>query len=105
MKPPKRDQTKRFWKLNTTLHRLSSKDDSRAWYLSVKQILIKTGATKRKSDGAAFYWYNGSKIEGILSSHVEDFLRAGATTLFYAHVIDQIGKQFVISKKERGTFK
>lgn len=72
--------------------------------MSVKQKLIKTGATKSKSDGAAFYWYNGSKIEGIFSSHVEDFLRAGATW-FYAHVIDHIGKTFVISKIERVTLK
>ena len=35
---------------------------------------------------------------------MEDFLRAGATW-FYAHVIDHIGKTFVISQIERVTFK
>ena len=76
----------------------------RAWYLSVKQELMKTRGTKSKYDGANFYWLNGSKLEGILSSHVHNLLQAG-TSWFYAHVIDHLRKKLVISKEGRETFK
>ena len=71
LKTPKEDQTEKIWKLNITVYGLC--DAPRAWYLSVKQELRKTGRTKSKYDGAIFYWYNGSKLEGILTSHVDHF--------------------------------
>ena len=79
-------------------------DTLRAWYSSVKQELIKTGGAKSKYNGAIFYWHNGSKLEGILSSHVENFFWAG-TSWFYAHDIDHLRKKFVISKEETVMFK
>ena len=51
-----------------------------------------------------FYWNNGSKLEGTLSSYVDTFFWAG-TSWFYAHFIDHFWKKFVISKEDRETFK
>ena len=79
-------------------------DTPRAWHLSLKQELIKTGGTKSKYDGAIFYWHNGSKLEEILSSHVDNFFWA-RTSWFDAHVIDHLRKKFVISRDEREMFK
>ena len=101
LKPPKEAQTEKIWRLNTKVYGLC--DAPRAWYLSVKQELIKTGGTKSKHS-AIFYWHNGNKLERILSSHVHGFLWAG-TSWFYAHVIDHLRKKFVMSQEEIETSK
>ena len=79
-------------------------DTPRACYLSLKQELIKTGETKSKYDGTIFYRHNGSKWQGILSSHVDSFFLAG-TSWFFPHVRDHFWKTFAVSKDDRETFK
>ena len=45
LKPPKEAHTKKLWKLNTTVYGLG--DAPRAWYLCVKDELLKIGGMKR----------------------------------------------------------
>ena len=66
-------------KLNTTIYGLN--DTSRSWYLNVKKELIGLGAIVCKSDPAVFIWHNQSKVNGLLCTHVDDFL-FGGTELF-----------------------
>ena len=98
LKSPKEAETEKTWKLNTAAYVLY--DITTARCLSVKQELIKTGGTKSKYDGAIFDRHNGSKLERILSSYVNNFFWTG-TSWFYVHVIDYLQKKYVISKEEK----
>ena len=102
LKPPKEAQTKKLWKLNTTIYGLG--DAPRAWYLCVKDELLKIGGKKSKFDNAIFFWHLNDKLQGILSLHVDDFCWAG-TEWFRQKVIDHLRKKFLISKEETETFK
>ena len=102
LKPPKEAQTDKIWKLNITVYGLC--DAPRAWYLSVKEELAKTGGIKCKYDDAIFYWYQGNKLEGILASHVDDFCWAGSKW-FRENVINHIREKFLVSREETETFK
>ena len=62
-----------------TIYRLN--DASRSWYLNVKKELIGLGAIVCKSDPAVFIWYNQPKVNGLLCTHVDEFL-FGGTELF-----------------------
>ena len=82
VKPPKEAECQdiTLWKLNTTVYGLN--DASRSWYLNVKKNPIALSATVCKSDPAVFIWYNQSKVNGVLCTHVDDFL-FGGTELFF----------------------
>ena len=102
LKPPKEAHTKKLWKLNTTVYGLG--DPPRAWYLCVKDELLKIGGMKSKFDNAIFYWHLNDKLQGVLSLHVDDFCWEG-TEWFRQKVTDPIRKKFLISKEETETFK
>ena len=74
-------------------------DAPRAWYLCVKEELVKAGGIKGKYDNANFYWDQNNWLQGILSSHVDDFCWAG-TEWFIETVIEHIRKKYAISKEE-----
>ena len=69
-----------LWKLNTTIY--GPNDTSRSWYLNVKKELIGLGAIVCKSDPIVFIWHNKSKVNGLLCTHVDDFLFGGTELLF-----------------------
>ena len=60
LKPPKKAHTKKIWKLNTTVYGLG--DAPRAWYLCVKEELLKIGDIKSKYDNAIFYWHQNNRL-------------------------------------------
>ena len=62
-------------KLQTTVYGLS--DSSRAWYLSVKEVLKISGAIKSKFDDSLFYWHKDDKLQGLICCHVDDFFWGG----------------------------
>ena len=68
---PKEACTNEVWKLNTTIYGLC--DAPKAWYLNVKEELINTGGVKSRYDDAIFFWHNNQLLQGILSSHMDDF--------------------------------
>ena len=102
LKQPKEAHTKKLWTLNITVYGLG--DTRRAWYLCIKDELLKIGGMKSKFDNAIFYWHLNDKLQGVLSLHVDDFCWAG-TEWFRQKVIDHIQKRFLISKEETETFK
>ena len=104
VKPPKEAdcQDTTLWKLNTTIYGLN--DASRSWYLNVKKELIGLDAIVCKSDPAVFIWHNQSKVNGLLCTHVDDFL-FGGTELFLNEVINPIKRVFTIGSEHCAAIK
>ena len=73
LKPPKELGTKKLWKLKTTVYGLC--DAPRVWYISVKDVLLKAGAEKSKSDDSIFFWHRNGKVQGLICCHADTFLR------------------------------
>ena len=101
VRPPKEVETKP-WKLQTTVYGLC--DAPRVWYLSVKEVLKKSGAIKSKFDDSLFYWHKDDKLQGLICCHVDDFFRGG-TKNFEESVISVLKKTFKTSQEEFENFK
>ena len=82
VKPPEEAdcQDTTSWKLNTTIYRLN--DALKSWYFNVKKELTGLGAIVCKSDPAVFIWHIQSKLNGLLCTHVDDFV-FGETGIFF----------------------
>ena len=102
LKPTKEAETSKLWKLNITAYGLC--DAPRAWYISVKDVLRKTGVKKSKFDGSIFYWYNNNKLEGLICCHVDDFFRGG-TKYFAKSVINRLKEKFLTRSEKFENFK
>ena len=89
LKPPKETETSRLWKLNITAY--GPCHATRAWYIIVNDVLMKTGVKKCKFDDFIFYWYNNNKLEGLIFCHVDDFFWGG-TKHFAETVINRLKK-------------
>ena len=74
LKPPKGVEcnVKEMWKLNTSIYGFY--DAPRSWYLSVKKKLVKLGAIVRQSNPSVFVGHNKLKLNGLLCTHIDDFL-------------------------------
>ena len=64
LKPPPDFYNGTLWKLNKTVYGLC--DAARAWYLSVKEELLRSGAKMCPFDNSLFVWYNEGRLEGII---------------------------------------
>ena len=89
LKSQKETETSRLWKLNITAYGLCH--DPHAWYISVNDVLMKTGVKKCKFDDFIFYCYNNNKLEGLICCHVDDFFWGG-TKHFAETVINRLKK-------------
>ena len=76
---------------------------SRLWYLNVSEELQKLGVKKSKYDEAMFFWHHNNKLQGIMSSHIDDFCWGG-TPEFRKQVINKITKVFKISSVFQDNF-
>ena len=102
LKPPKEAETTKLWKLVTTVYGLC--DGPRAWYLRVKDVLLKLNTVKSKFDDSLFYWWKNNRLEGVICCHVDDFYWGG-TKDFEKYVIDVLRKTFKTSHEEYENFK
>ena len=71
--------------------------------MRVREELIKLGAKVSKFDAGLFYWHNNGNLEGIMSTHVDDFCWGG-TSDFVKNVINRLRKVFQIGKENSVTF-
>ena len=95
--PPVEAQLKdKLWKLKKPVYGLS--DASRAWYLKASAEILSQGAAVSTYDSALFFLRNGSDLEGIICSHVDDFFFNGSQ-LFHSKVIDHIRNEFALSQE------
>ena len=102
IKPPREANMKgKLWKLIRCVYGLN--DASRNFYLTVKGQLIKLGCKCSHLDQAVFTYYNDG-LEGILLSHVDDFLWAGSTD-FERRIIQKIKTNFKISSENSLIFR
>lgn len=100
--PPPEFNCGRLWKLKKTVYGLC--DAARQWYLRVKCVLLDLGASVSSLDPALFYWKEGDKVEGVVCTHVDDFLWAG-TSSFEKRVICKLGQTFLIGSTASKAFK
>ena len=97
MKPPKKANTKKLWKLGKCVYGLN--EASRYWYERVKEEFLKVEMEESNYDDALFF-YKPKKQEackGILVTHVDDFLY-GASTEF-EDVIQHVRNTFTVGRK------
>ena len=90
------------WKLRKVVYGLS--DASRSWYLRVEEAMLELGLEKMKMDNAVFLWRKASKVEGIVTVHVDDMLYFGAAE-FHNIVMNRFKLMFKISREEESSFK
>ena len=102
--PPREANVKkgRLWKLQKCVYGLT--DASRVWYLTVHDKLKKAGMRVSTHDEAVFTFHFDGVLQGIVSTHVDDFCWAG-TKFFEAQVINFIRKSFRVKSEERHGFR
>ena len=103
LQPPKEACTSKedIWKLRRCLYGLN--DAARQFYLSLSEELIKLGAEKSQLDPSLFAFYSKKGLEGLLVSHVDDFLHAGEQS--FENTMDKLCMRFSAGSKETRTFK
>ena len=103
LKPPKEAETLKLWKMNIIAYGLC--DIPHAWYISVKDVPMKTGLKKSKFDDSIFCWYNNNKLERlIICCHVNDFFRRGIKHSAES-VINKLIEKFLTRSEEFENFK
>ena len=101
LKPPREANMRgKLWKLKQYVYGLD--DASRNFYMTVKEQLLKVGCRCSQLDQAVFTYHNPD-LEGLLMSHVDDFLWAGSTQ-FEVSVIDRIRSTFKVSSENSNSF-
>ena len=103
LKPPREAKMKgKLWKLKQCVYGLD--DASRKFYLKVKEELLKLGCEVSRLDPAVFSYHTNNGLQGLLMSHVDDFLWSG-DEIFKTSVIDKIRGIFKISSENSTLFK
>ena len=74
-------------------------DESRSWYLKLREELLKSGAVVSKYNQSIFTRYFGNKLCGIIATHIDDFCFAGSE-IFQTRVIDMLRRLFKIKSKD-----
>lgn len=103
IKPPEEAGVKdgRIWKLRKCLYGLA--DASRQFYISVREVLLKSGCKHSIYDASFFFFKSDRGLEGIIVSHIDDFLHAG-TDIFQDKIIKSLVENFTAGKEEEKTF-
>ena len=63
------------WKLKKSCY--GQYDESRKWFLAVKEQLLELGMKSLSGDEALFYYVKDGKLLGLCILHVDDFLIGG----------------------------
>ena len=102
VKPPKEANVEhgKIWRLKKPLYGLD--DASRQFYLSVKDTLVKSEC-KQSAGDASFYFLRKEDLEGIILSHIDDFIHIGSP-LFENQVVNNLTGNFVVGKQEKEKF-
>jgi hypothetical protein len=104
LEPPKDVKKEgKIWKLKKPLYGLN--DASRKFWLRVKKVFEEIGMKRLDGDEAFYYKHDEEgKLEGMISSHVDDFNLAG-TNHFTNEVTEKIKEELDISKIEYSEFR
>ena len=79
-------------------------DSPRRWYLRLHKSLDKLGWKRSMIDLALWYLWDdtGTKLEGVIGSHVDDLLFAGNSRA--SKLLDQLGEELGFGSLEENTF-
>ena len=104
IKPPKeaRTNTGTIWKLNRCLYGLG--DAAKQFYDSVKHELLFLGCKISSLDPSMFIFKPSKRIEGVLVSHIDDFLHCGNQN-FYSTIIEPLCSRFQTGSRQSENFK
>lgn len=91
----------KIWKLKKCLYGLS--DASRQFYMSVREVLLQIGCKQSICDHSFFYFEREGTLEGVVVSHIDDFLHAGSE-VFDLIVIKSLVESFSAGKEEIKSF-
>ena len=100
--PPERARNGIVWKLKKPVYGLV--DASRQWFLTIKDFLTSLGMKQSLGDSCLFYYRMEEKLEGIIISHVDDFLAAGSE-VFHKNIISPMLNKFSFGKISETEFK
>ena len=90
------------WKLKRCLYGLN--DAPREWYNKVEEKLTDLGGKVSLYDQSLFLWHEDDQLVGIIVAHVDDFTYCG-TSKWHEGVMEEVMKEFKISKRGKGAFK
>lgn len=102
LKPPPEFFDGHLWKLKKTVYGLN--DAARAWYVRVRDELLKLNLTMSLLDPALFSFKENGEFSGLLCVYVDDFLWTG-TLSFEENIISKIINLFKIGSSENTSFK
>ena len=105
IKPPKEaDIAADFvWKLKKCIYGLN--DAARAFYDSVRAELIRLGCKTSQLDPSLFFYHdNSGALQGVIVSHIDDFLHAGSKK-FYDEVLTPLCHRFRAGSQHSEHFK
>ena len=102
LKPPKEFYEGNLWKLKKTVYGLN--DAGRAWYLRIKEVLLKLGGQMSHLEPALFSWREPAEgFHGIICVYVDDLLWAGTNR--FVNIINKVKSTFSIGSSEERTFR
>ena len=103
VRPPKEaNMPGKLWYMKKAAYGLY--DASRRWWVKVVQYLISLGGKTLVGDESFLYFHKKAVLIGMINLHVDDFQGAGNDE-FKKGVMDNIEKEFKISKRELSSFK
>ena len=103
LKPPREAKMKgKLWRLRQCVYGLN--DASRKFYFKVKEENLKLGCQANRLDTSIFTFHSENTLKGLMMSHVDDFLWAGAQC-FQSNVISKIKQIFQVSSENSSLFK
>ena len=94
--PPEAMKANTLWKLQRCVYGLD--DAGRHWYLRILEEIKKLNGKKSVYDEAVYMWHQNEELEGLMISHVDDFLHGGSDQ-FTDRVIKGMKETFNISKE------
>ena len=92
----------KIWRLKRCIYGLN--DAPREWYDRVCTEMKNLGGRISLYDRSVFMWHNEEGLEGVITTHVDDFEYCG-TSAWHKRVVDKLCELFQISKKSKGAFK
>ena len=76
----------------------------REWYIKVEEKLTDLGGKVSLYDQSLFLWHEDNQLVGIVVAHVDDFTYCG-TARWHEGVVEEVTREFKISKRGKGAFK
>ena len=99
--PPEANSEGKLWQLLQGAYGIL--DGGRLFYLKLAEKLQELGLHKVHSDGALFTYVKNGKLQGLITTHVDDLIMAGNET-FATEVEDKLQEVFKFSKVEQEAF-